>query len=154
MGYSAYVVVRSQKALEQAYDFLLKNVTPFDKLVGWETAGSHFTSYPVCGTELDYRGGDKGTLKVGYNFSGAGESGPYLYSLLRFIALRVGSKRAINGKFTRYWVYDGVEFEPVGDCATNGIPKHYPEKYHNPDHYKKILAEMNRLDKLWPLEDQ
>jgi hypothetical protein len=151
MGYSAYVVVKSHKQLTRAYEFL-KGITPFDKLVGREASVSHFTSYPVCGDDLDYRGVD-GPLTVGFNFSTSGEAAPYLYSLLRFIALRVGSQRTIEGVLTKYIVYDGCECWPVGNCAPNGISADYPKKFDDPNDFKEILAEMNRLDKLWPLED-
>jgi hypothetical protein len=157
MGYSAYVICRSVKARDRMHVFLGNQVTPWcelakiSKKLPQYRPEYDYTRFPVVGDGIAY-GGRK--LSLGYNFTTQGDSSGYLWCLLRFAALRVGRDRVIDGVKTRFTVYDGCEFLPVGDCDENGYRdggnKHLfmPQMISEAD--RVVGEEMKRLGRLWP----
>lgn len=155
MGYSAYVICRNLAARDAMHKFLQENVTPWQRLEKPKETFTdlHYTQYPVVGDDIAY--GAK-PLALGYNFSTQGEASVYLWALLRFAAQRVGRYKTIKGVKTKFTVYDGHEFFPVGDCDENGFaPERKPWLLSllagEIKVQKRVKAEMARLGKLWEL---
>jgi len=81
--------------------------------------------------ELSY---DDGKLRIGFDYGPMFRERHYLYSTIRWIALRVGKKRRLNNSCASlgidhavyYYVYDGYEAIPVlraRDCAPKAAQK-------------------------------
>lgn len=156
MGYSAYVICRSAKSRDKMHKFLTDKVTPWHELVKVSEKlprykpEHDFTSNPVAGDDIAY-GARK--LAVGFNFSSQGHSGEYMWCLLRFAALRVGTERVIDGVKTRFTVYDGFEFYAVKDCGDDGFKGGGTYTYcwgTDAEIDRVVAAEMKRLGRLWP----
>lgn len=156
MGYSIYVVCRSEKAQQTMRKFLKKNLTPWHRLA----AGS--SNLPQYAPEYDYTGHITAgkniyccdhKLGLGWNYGTQGDSGGYLWALLRFIALRVGREKLVDGAKTKYIVYDGDEYYPVDACDANGYRdggnKFLLDQHAIADADALVKAEMARLGKLW-----
>lgn len=119
MGYSIHVACKSIKAQQKMRTFLDQHLTPFYKLFPNEKYNPDYdyTQYVCCGPELSY--GAK-SLSLGWNYSMAGDSNHYLWCLLKFVALRVGRTRTLNGATLPYIDYDGSEKFTVADCDLSG----------------------------------
>lgn len=119
MGYSIAAPIKSAKAQAKMYAFLQEHMRSWSDI----TAGTDIAFNPdydptkyLCQTgTLDY---DRGKCRIGFNYSCSSGFTPYVYGLLRFIALRVGRVRKFVGEYginesVPYIVYDGYEGMPV-----------------------------------------
>lgn len=110
MGYSCAAPIQSPKARDRMFAFLEKTYRD------WAV---------VCGTERDYPRSvchdgqlayDHGKNRIGFNYRSLGDEDHYIFSLLRWIALRVGRKRVfkkLSPVAVPYIVYDGHEAWPT-----------------------------------------
>lgn len=124
MGYSIAAPIRSRKAQAKMLAFLEKHYRPWLKIAeGTDVSvepGYDNSHYFLTESDLSY---DHGKLRIGFDYSSwMGHERHYIYSVLRWIAIKVGRQRLLNdtvafyGENTPrvpYIVYDGYEAWPV-----------------------------------------
>lgn len=113
MGYSVTTLARSVKLKEAMVGLLREAFTPWPEIVDGYTSSF---SYPCCDDGLI---NTKGATALGFNYSTAvGPEREYVFSVVRWAALRVGRRRR---KFrglnldspVSYWYPDGIDPQPV-----------------------------------------
>lgn len=165
MGYSIAAPIKSQKLKDKMMKFLDENFTTFEDLVGYDGCWGNKPT-----DDLSY---DDGKLRIGFNYSGMGDvERSYIFAVCKWISLKIGRKKKIEGKTVPYYVYDGDEaiaipeslgpVEPLLDCLFEQPHKNHPtlspleviallvkinSKYKK--HMKLVKAEIERLEKLW-----
>lgn len=121
MGYSIAAPLKSAKARDACYAFLLEYFRPWSEVVAQDAGlkvdpDYDWTRFLQRDGGLDY---DRGKHRVGFNYGVADEFvGEYAYTALRFCALRWGRKRKLEGSVgsaepVPYIVYDGYQAWPV-----------------------------------------
>lgn len=117
MGYSISVHCRSAKARDEMMSFLKQHYRPWSKIRNLKDDGMDWTEWLMSG-KLAY---DYSPLNIGYNYSTQhcqeGMVGNYGYTILRWIALKVGQLKKfpewdLHDKCP-FTVYDGDEKWPV-----------------------------------------
>jgi len=111
MGYAIAVPCRSRKAQARMVEFLSLNYRPFHTFMGlsWETSGIHG---PLTEKELVY---DRGKCRIGFEYGAGGRDREYGFCVVRWIARKIGRRRAFKGipEPVPYYVYDGYEAVPL-----------------------------------------
>lgn len=111
MGYSAATPIENMKARDEMLAFLHANMRPAYQ-INLRVKKEHDWTQDVL-SDLYY---DSGHIKIGFNFSiSSFFCGDYGFAILRWIALRVGSKRCLKGysEPVPYYRYDGCVSIPV-----------------------------------------
>lgn len=105
MGYSIATPIKSNKLRDEMYSFLEENYREAHKVIGGDFSLSHLAR----DGEFSY---DDGKCRIGFNYSPSDEH-DYIYSICRWMALRVGKKRRLKkvnpDVSINYIVYDGNE---------------------------------------------
>jgi hypothetical protein len=164
MGYSIAVPVKNNDLKNKMLSFLDKEYKPWSTMDNrWK---NDYASHPT--DDLDY---DNGKCRIGFNYNTAYPERFYIYTILRWMVLKVGKKRKHKSFDTNilYYVYDGCEISPVVIKDTMPVPKDYqwaivdqygwkPSNKFDRSIYKKkecdvwdelIKKEVEKLDDLW-----
>ena len=136
MGYSLSVSCRSGKARDRMARFLREHAIPFTTLMwnapekdeylkkAWGEATEEEmllydpTQYFNVGNEIAYGAGPS---RIGFNFTTGGIHADYMYSMMGWMALRVGTRRGLNALSdvgyahlrVPYYKYDSHDITPV-----------------------------------------
>lgn len=113
MSYSVATPAKSKKAKKEMIAFMSAHFRPAHMLLPLTEKVDRSTTGVLSHEQLAY---DEGITKLGFNYSGP-DNKEYLFSLCRWMALKIGRKTAFKdyGIDTKvpYYVYDGTESVPV-----------------------------------------
>lgn len=152
MGYSITLRTKTPALREQLVSFFEEHYRSWNELAEYDIVQAGWT------TEPGYD--EKGPTVFGFNYKSGVSSWEreYVYTLLRWAALKVGELRSFEGEFP-YIIYDGEENWPlvVGEtCDELGLKEALwlrREAEVFDDDYSKLwetlCAELRRLDGLW-----
>lgn len=160
MGYSIAVHVRNVKLRDQMMALLTREYRSWPVLNGGSADDPRYASEPKDGG-LSY---SHGRCIIGFDYNASGSEREYAYSLLRWIALKVG--RSTPSARVQFYVYDrqaigiSVGDQPVSPrydrCDKWGvrIPEpgsrvNFGRTFDNESDATTIRAEIQRIDALW-----
>jgi hypothetical protein len=122
MGYSIAAHATSIEALRKMKAFMVKNYQPPSKLFGGDWDAARFaTNDAPEGERLSY---DHNRLAVGFDYNCADPERDYIFSVVRWMALKLGKKRKFKGLgLVHCYRYDGYEFTPV--VTDSNVPENW-----------------------------
>lgn len=154
MGYSIGIHVQNKKLQRMMLDFMEKEYRPHWQVRGLKDEKDCFTGPPS--DNLDYF---DGKCIIGIDFNAAGWERGYAFTLVRWLALKVGKTRKTFKYPTKatfdepvpYMVYDGVEAWPVLERPLSSVSKNLRECC--VDRYGMKADKISTEDFIWDLED-
>jgi hypothetical protein len=153
MGYSIAAIARNKELLVQMWNFLQKNYTEPKKLFDKEHSRSRL-AYNLD-DESNHLSYDHSEFAIGFDYNACDPEREYIFSVVRWIALKIGEKRLIEeckdlGE-VYFYVYDGGDKCPI--ITDNlGIDFYKDSVVSNVGYYsqsEKILEDKRYEDEGW-----
>jgi hypothetical protein len=161
MSYSISFTPKSKKARTQALEFAKKHFKPWSKLIGLK---DDYASELLEGKNLSY---DHHKFRLGFNYGALDPpEREYIYTLLRFLAIRVGKLISTPlGNKILYYIYDGEENTAIWESEhdKNGLAISNNRvneltlrflRYGYPKSLDIIRKEVERLAEIWERENR